>query len=124
MEIANDLATENPKIVGMFANRGAGKLELDQMDEERTKTRNELLTGRDVCGKSHPALGPVVEILTARKLIQQENSLRLVWGVRYGRSFLPTLVDHHGTDHDFKPVLPPFGIRVRRCGVFGGQEKH
>ena len=112
VETADDFCTENPKVVGMFRDDATGKPELDQMIEEGPEARQELLTGSDVFGKAHPSVWPLVEILATVEIIQRENGLRPVWGVRYGRSFLLPLLDNHGIDYDSKPVLPVFGICV------------
>ena len=112
METADDFSTENPKVVRMSGNGAGGKLELDQMIQEGPERLQDLLSGRDVFGKSHPLAGPFVEIFATTEMIQRENGLRPVWGVRYVRSFLLTLLDNHGTDYDSKPVLPFFWIRV------------
>jgi hypothetical protein len=112
VETPDDLASENPKIVDVFADGAAGKLELDQMIDKGEKTLHELFTERHVFGKAHPAAGPLVEILAAGQLIERKNGLRPVWGVRWGRRFLLTLLDNHGTDYDSKPMLPLFGVRL------------
>ena len=112
MEIANDLSSENPKIVDVFADGGAGELDLDQMTYKRTKTIDELFTGGNVFGEAHPSVGPFMEIFAAWKLIERKNGWGPVWGVSWGRSFLLTLLDNHGTDYDSKPVLPFLGISV------------
>jgi hypothetical protein len=112
MKAADDISTENPKVVDVFRNGAARKLELDQVIDEGTETLQELLTWRGIFGKSHPSLRPFMEVLAATELVQRENGLRPVWSVRYGRSFLSTLRDSHGTDYDSKPVLPLLGIRL------------
>ena len=112
VEATDNLAAENPKVVGMFADGAAGQSELDQMKEEGAKTVHELLTWRDVFGESHPSVGPFMQILAAGKPIKQDNGLGPVWGVRCGNGFLFRLLSNHGTDPHIKPLLPLSGIRV------------
>ena len=96
----------------MFADGAWGKLELDQMNKKGAKTLHQLLARRDVFGKSHPSLGPFMQMLTAGKAIEQENGLGPVWGAGYRNGFLFRLLDNHGTDPNIKPLLPFSGIRV------------
>lgn len=99
---SDDLATENPKVGGMFADGVSGKLELDEMNEKGTKTLHQLLAGRDVFGEFHPSLGPFMQIFAAGKAIEHESSLGPVWDAGYGNGFLFRLVGDHGTDPNIK----------------------
>src|ERR1700730_13034699 len=86
------------------------------MLDERAEALDDLLSGRDVFGKSHPPLGPLVEFFQAGQFIQREGALQLRPGLRYGTEFRFRRAHSHGTDYDSKPVLSFSGIRLR-----GGQ---
>ena len=107
VETADDLSPENPKIADMFADGAARKLDLDQMIDKGEETLDELFTGRNVFGESHPSVRPFVEVLAAWQ--PSEGPVR---GVSCGRSFVLTLLDNHGTNYDFKPMLSLFGVRL------------
>ena len=109
------ISPPSTQIVHVHANGFGSELELDEVMQERSEALYDFLAGRNVFGESHPSSRPIVKVLPAGQLIEQEcrsSSLRPGHGVRYRTGFRLPRSDRHGTDYDFKPVLSFFGVRL------------
>jgi hypothetical protein len=109
IQFTDDFATEHPKVVDVFADGVSRELKLDQVMDKWAKAVDDLPAGWEIFGKSHPTLGPLIEILAAWQPIKRDPIVGSRHGIRQDRSFL-ALLNHHAIDHDFKPMPPSFGI--------------
>lgn len=107
MEIADDLAAQNPKVVGVFANGLAG-ISLGQVTQERPETVDNALAGQDVVIGSAPASRPVVQI----GIESGQPPFRCQAWMVYGGSFRLGESLCHGSDHNSKPLLSINWIRL------------
>ena len=121
IQISNDLAAQQPKIVHVSANGFLGKAQPNHVLNEGPETSYQSFARRQIFFPPHPGAWPALQIPAVGGNIQR--GYRLGAAVYRGGLCCGTRA-RHGTDHDSKP-LPSFsGIRLPACSIRSRQEKY
>jgi len=67
VQVGDDLAAEQPKIVAMLAQGLGGQVRAQQMPQERLEAFYQLLAGRKITRFDHPARGPLFQVRAVRR---------------------------------------------------------
>ena len=89
------------------------------MLNERPETNDQSFARRQIFFQSHPGAWPSVQIAAVHGGIGRCGRS----GAVYSGSLRLRNRPRHGIDHDFKPLLPSSGIRLRTCPLLCRQEK-
>src|ERR1700737_3026217 len=91
------------------------------MLKEWPEANHQFLPWRQVFVQPHPRARPVVQIAVVGGSMSRRRRGR---GAVYFGSLRLENRPCHGTDHDFKPLPSPSGIRLPTGPLRSGQEKH